>query len=89
MISILIIFIVLWLYLNFVASYHLANVDTLTKKQKIYQAMFTWFLPILGAIFIISFHLSDKSYVGNRKSRKGFAIKTINIFTFLGEDKGT
>jgi len=59
------------LYLNIIATYHVWNADAFSATQRVLQSFLIWFIPILGAIIIINFHLSDKDYVNDQKSRKG------------------
>ena len=71
------------LYLNIVAMYHLLSIDSQSKKQKILQGLVIWMVPIFGAVLVSSFHLSDKDYVKEQKSRKGLSPKIVNLLTFV------
>jgi hypothetical protein len=77
------IFSILVLYLNFVASYHVLNVDSLEKDQRIYQLLIVWLIPMLGSVIIASFHLSDKDYVRDQKKIKTPGSAIINLFVFI------
>jgi uncharacterized membrane protein YgcG len=79
--SIELILLLLVLYLNIVATYHVRTSTGFELRQKTYQYFLAWLLPIIGSAIVIAFALSDKEHITNLKAQKGLPSQLVRILT--------
>lgn len=84
-----IIIVVFVMYLNCVATYHVLNSGAYGRRQRIYQLLLAWLVPIFGSIVVTLFALSDKDYVKEQKDDKAPSAKLIRFLTLAAFAAGS
>ena len=85
--SIKIILIVLFI-MNFVVSFSIANRDDIDVKQKIYQILLVWALPIIGALGLFVFYKSQDEKIKPRLTEFGGGTSNSSAGSHGGGDGG-
>ena len=75
------ILIVIFLYLNFAATYHIFRSGLFTKEQRKYQLILIWGLPFIGSILVIVFILSQSEYIQEPKKQNGLPPAIVQLLT--------
>ena len=88
----LITIVILAVYLNLVATFHLSKNEGYEIAQKMFQALLVWLIPFLGSLIIIRASVSDREYIKALRKQKWAAAPlgkmiSLTLLAFDGSEK--